>query len=229
MKYNGIAFASVASIVAAVISSTSLAQQISPPPVAAPPTTELPVDPAATAAAAQIISLPAATDVIVSLPELLTSKSAKAGNKFKFSTTVDVAKDGHVFIPRGTMGEGTVVFQKGAGSFGKSGKIEVEFNWLELDGKKIALTGKHRQEGKGNGGMAVGAVVAAGLIGGALVKGHAAEIMQGQELHAQTVDVLTYMPSVETSPVPATAVTSPVPAPPLATPPVPDKVPASSN
>jgi hypothetical protein len=229
VKYFNLAFAPIVSIVAAAICSTALAQQVSPPPVAvqsvpAPPA--MPVAPTATAAT-QTISLPAGTDITLSLAEALTSKAAKVGYKFKFTTTADVAKDGHVFIPRGTLGEGTVIFQKGAGSFGKSGKIELEFNQLMLESKPIALTGKHRQEGKSKGGMAAGAVVAAGLIGGALVKGSAAEITTSQELRAQTVDVLTHTVPVETTSTPSVATTQPVSTAPVAAPVVPESAPAN--
>ena len=116
----------------------------------------------------------------------------KKGKTFKIVTVSDVKQDGAVAIPAGTPGEGTVVFQKKSGSFGKSGKLEVTFDWLELNGQKIALIGRHRQEGKGNGGVATGAVLAGGIVGGFLIKGKSAAIEPNQKLKAKTANALTF-------------------------------------
>ncbi len=74
-------------------------------------------------------------------------------------------QDGFVMIPRGTVGEATISYRTGKGAFGKSAKMEIEFNWLDLNGRRIPLSGKFRQEGEGNTGAAVGAAVAVGPFG----------------------------------------------------------------
>jgi len=81
-------------------------------------------------------------------------------------------------IPRGTPGEATVTYRAGKGAFGNSAKMEIEFNLLELNGRRIPLSGKVRQECEGNSGAAVGAVVAVSVFG-AFVTGHSATITNG--------------------------------------------------
>ncbi|HWU03174.1 MAG TPA: hypothetical protein VN222_10580 [Novosphingobium sp.] len=162
----------------------------------------------------QALVLPPNTELVVTPNDSLTTKSAKVGDKFKLSTVFDVMQNGVVLIPRGTMGEGTVMYRTGTGAFGKSGKMEVAFNTLTLNGRQIPLTGKHRQEGEGNTGAAVGAVVAVGVLG-AFVKGHSAAIPNGQQMRAYTAEPLTFnVPAnaarVTTGTLAAVTVASPV-------------------
>jgi hypothetical protein len=68
--------------------------------------------------------------------------------------------------------------------FGKSGKLEVELRQVDLNGQRIPLNGKYRQEGEGNTTAAVGAVfLAAGLM---FVTGKSAVIPRGRELSGYT-------------------------------------------
>ena len=173
--------------------SVALAQPVTAPaptaataaPVAAPA-------PAAPAAPAVLkITLPAESAIKVTILETISSKKGKLGDKFPIVTLEDVSQDGTVIIPKDTKGEGSVSFRGGTGSFGKSGKLEITFESLMLNGQKIALTGKARDEGKGNGGAATGAVLAAGLVGGLFVQGHSAKIEKGEVMTARTVDPIT--------------------------------------
>lgn len=131
------------------------------------------------------------TDVTVTPNDTINTKSARVGDKIPLSTMYDVMQDGFVVIPRGTRGEGTITYRTGKGAFGKSGKMEISFDWLDVGGHRIPLTGKHREEGEGNTGAAVGAVVAVGIFGG-FVTGHSATITNGQSYHAHTVDPVTF-------------------------------------
>ncbi|MDP9057371.1 MAG: hypothetical protein M3N34_08660 [Pseudomonadota bacterium] len=142
------------------------------------------------------------TEISVTPNDTLSSKSIKVGDKFRISTVFDVMQDGFVMIPRGTYGEGTVSYRTGKGAFGKSAKFEVTFDWLDLNGRHIPLTGKYRAEGEGNTGAAVGAVVAVGVFG-AFVTGHSATITNGQQLRAYTAEPLAFN-------VPGAAVATPM-------------------
>lgn len=146
---------------------------------------------APSAAPMRALTLAPNTEIVVTPNDDLTTKSMREGAKFDMTTVLDVMQDGVVVIPRGTPGQGTVVYRTGTGAFGKSGKMEVEFNWLDLNGQRIPLAGKFRQEGEGNTGAAVGAVVAVGVFG-AFVKGHSAKIVNGQQLRAHTLSALSF-------------------------------------
>lgn len=134
------------------------------------------------------------TEVVVTPNDTVTTKGKKVKEGFKFtiSTVFDVMQDGYVVIPKGTRGEGTVTWMTNKGAFGKSGKMEVSFDWLELGGRRVALTGTHRQEGEGNTGATVGTAVAAGVFA-AFVTGRSASIANGQQLRARTAEPLTFM------------------------------------
>ncbi|OYW16048.1 MAG: hypothetical protein B7Z39_02935 [Novosphingobium sp. 12-64-8] len=150
------------------------------------------VVPAAVPAMRKVVLSPN-TEVVVTPNDTLTTKgkALKTGSKFKMATVLDVMQDGYVMIPKGTVGEGTVTWMTNKGSFGKSGKMEVSFDWLDLSGRRIPLTGNFRQEGEGNTGATVGAVVAVGVFS-AFVTGRSATIANGLQLRARTVEPLTF-------------------------------------
>lgn len=203
---------------ALVCASPSVAQDAAP--VAAP----IVAKPVSAAPAAGTF-LPANTRVVLAMNEELTSKRVEEGHKFALTVTHDVTLQGFVVIPRGTPAFGEVVWRTGKGAFGKSGKMEVELRYIDLNGRRIPITGKYRQEGEGNTVATVGAVVAVGVFG-AFVTGKSARIPQGRELPAFTAEALPV--SFEgATPAPVAAVaTIAAPAPTVATVSVPQSAPA---
>jgi hypothetical protein len=133
--------------------------------------------------------VPANTELALIMNQELSSKSARVGDKFMLSLATDVRLGDYIVIPRGTPAFGEVVWRTGKGAFGKSAKMEVEMRYLDLNGRRVPLSGKYRQEGEGNTGATVGAVVAVGVFGG-FVTGKSAVIKQGRELKAYTMESL---------------------------------------
>ena len=166
-----------------------------------------PVPQVAPVAQPQLV-LPMNTEIAVTPNDNLTTKGAKEGDTFLMSTVFDVMYNGYVVIPRGTPGQGHISWRTGKGAFGKSAKMELTFDWLDLAGRRIALTGKHRQEGQGNTGAAVGAVVAAGVFG-AFVTGRSAKVPRGMQLSARTGEALPIIVPTGAVPTP-TATVAPV-------------------
>jgi hypothetical protein len=172
---------SLAAVAAALIAVPGLAlAQDSNAAAAAPPAAEAPAG----------LQLAANTPITLSMNNELTSKHAREGDTFPLTVVQDVAVDGHVVIPRGTRAVGEVIWRTGRGAFGKSGKMEVAFRYLDLGGRRIPLEGVYRQEGEGNTAATVGAVLGAGIVGGLVVTGHSAVIPQGRELQARTIDAI---------------------------------------
>lgn len=130
--------------------------------------------------------LPTNTEIVVKLNSELNSKKARPGDTFVASVASDVMLGNMVVIPRGTPANGVITYRTGKGSFGKSAKMNYEIRSIELNGQRIPVTGQYRQEGSGNTGAAVGAVAAAGLIGGLFVTGRSAVIPAGHELKVHT-------------------------------------------
>ena len=164
-------------------------------PLARPPASAEVQSPTAAAAPSQTptktIALPANTEVVLRLADELTSKGNqnKVGSMFRLTVAYDVKVGGITVIPSGTPATGEVTYRTGKGMFGKSGKLEVELRQIDLDGQRIPINGKYRQEGEGNTTAAVGAVfLAAGLM---FVTGKSAIIPRGRELSAYTSQTTT--------------------------------------
>ena len=179
----------------AASAETTAAPMTAAPAVAAPMTAAVPATPAPTLAIVTPgsgLTLPAYTDIVLTPDAEANSKTLREGDAVPMRTLFDVMHNGVVVIPKGTRGLGTVTWRTGKGAFGKSAKMEITFNELTLaNGHRLALSGKHRQEGQGNTGAAVGAAIAVGVFG-AFVTGKSAIIPNGQHLTARTADALSY-------------------------------------
>lgn len=133
--------------------------------------------------------LPSNTEVLVSTNSEINSKKVREGDKFVLSVAQDVMLGNYIVIPRGTPAHGVVTYRTGKGAFGKSAKMEIEVRSLDLNGRSVPLVGHFRQEGRGNTGATVGAVVAVGVFS-AFVTGRSAVIEQGREFRVYTREPL---------------------------------------
>ncbi len=122
-----------------------------------------------------------------------------AGDSFTMTVINDVTADGVVIIPQGSIGHGEVIYVTGKGSFGKSGKIEIKMNHVEVGDQQYPLTGTYLQKGKGRGGAAVAGTVIAGVLAGVFIKGSEADIPLGAEIAFRTAEDITTEGPVETS------------------------------
>jgi hypothetical protein len=96
------------------------------------------------------IVLPTDTLIRVAPVEEITSKKMREGTTRDFRVAEEVRRDGVTIIPLNTPVVGTVTWRTGKGIFGKSAKFEITFTSIDLNGQTYELTGKHRQEGRGN-------------------------------------------------------------------------------
>jgi hypothetical protein len=156
------------------------------------------------AAAPQLV-LPANTEIAVTPNDNLTSKGMKEGDTFLMSTVFDVMYNGYVIIPKGTPGQGHLSYRTGKGAFGKSAKMELSFDWLDLNGRRITLTGKHRQEGEGNTGATV-AAVATVWVAAPFITGKSAKVPHGMQLSARTAEALPIIVPAGAVPVPTAGI-----------------------
>ena len=133
--------------------------------------------PAASFAAAL---LPSNTIVPVTTIADISSKGMKVGDTEALQVASDVLQDGVVVIPRGSPVKATVSWHTGKAVGGKSAKFELTFNTVSVRGHDYALTGKHRQEGKGN--------TVAALLGSMVISGHSATMTTGQVINAVSAE-----------------------------------------
>lgn len=134
-------------------------------------------------AAANVASLPANTEVYLSLNEELSTKGnwMDVGHTFGLTVVNDVMLGEYVVIPKGSRATGAVTWMTDKGMFGKSGKFEIEISSVEVNGRRIPLEGTFRQEGEGNTVATIGAVVVAPVVG-FFVTGKSGRMARGTEL-----------------------------------------------
>lgn len=186
----------VAALLASALITTPVLAQNAAPVATAPQTQPAVVtvqtgaETAIAAPAMREVMLPSNSEVVLALNGELSSKTNRVGDKFSLTVSKDVMVDNQVVIPRGTRAIGQVTWRTGTGGFGKSGKMEVAFRYLEMNNLKIPVEGSFRQDGEGNTAAAVGAVLAAGVIGGLIVKGKSARVPEGREFSVRTVEAL---------------------------------------
>jgi len=134
--------------------------------------------------------LPSNTDVWVTLDRKLDSHHVKVGDPLTFKVARDVMLGNYIVIPRGTPASGRITLRSGRGAFGKSAKLEFDVDTINLNGHPIPVSGHFRLAGEGNTGATIGAVAAAGVIGGLFVKGRSAVADEGSEWKVATKEPL---------------------------------------
>lgn len=127
----------------------------------------------------------------------LSSGKNRAGDPVEFQVVDNVYVDGMLVIPAGSRATGEVTKAASSKSFGKNGKLEMDFKTVDgFDGTPIALVmgDKAKDENK-NMAYAAGASVTGaillgpiGLVGGAFVKGKQIEIPIGTKMFLEVKD-----------------------------------------
>ena len=163
------------------------------------------------------VRLPAGTRVPLRMTQTVTTKgdSWKEGDQFNLAVASDVLLGDYTVIPAGTKAIGRIKWLTSRGAFGKSGKMDIELEYLEMAGRRINLDGTFRQEGSGATLATVGGVLAAGIFAG-FITGKSGTIPEGRELTATLEsDLPVVLPagaSLEARPVQATTVPAAAPA-----------------
>ena len=124
------------------------------------------------------VVLPMDTLVTVAAVEEISSKHVREGDVKMLQIASEVSQNGVVVIPRGAPVKATVSWRTGRGIVGKSGKFELTFNSVTVNGVEYALKGKHRQEGRGN--------TTGALLGASFISGRSGVIESGQVMNAFT-------------------------------------------
>jgi hypothetical protein len=139
--------------------------------------------------------LPANSEVLLKMNQEVTTKGRgwNEGDTFLLSVVHDVVHDGFVVIPANSRAVGRITWLTNKGAFGKSGKMEIELDYVEVDGRRVPLIGQYRQEGEGNTVATIGGVVAAGVFA-AFITGRSGTIPQGRELMARTREPVLFEP-----------------------------------
>jgi hypothetical protein len=135
---------------------------------------------ASTMASSGPVMVRAGTMLAVTPMTEIASSKVKVGDTFEFTVVNDVVENGVVAVPRGAKALGIIKWKTGKAIGGKSGKFEIQFKQLTVNGKTVPLSGVHRQEGKGN---TVGA-----LFGSMWISGRSAIMTPGQIVNAMVAE-----------------------------------------
>lgn len=137
--------------------------------------------------------------------ETITTKSKRfrEGDTFELSVVNDVTLGEYVVIPKGSRAIGWISWLTSKAVFGKSGKMEIKIEYVEVGNKRVPLIGRHRQDGKGNTVATVGMIGVFGVSGGLFITGKSGTILTGTQLMARTKEDL---PVTFSSPLPLTNV-----------------------
>ncbi|MXO86489.1 hypothetical protein GRI38_10680 [Altererythrobacter aurantiacus] len=135
--------------------------------------------------------LPASTELTLRMDQEVTTKGRtwKEGDTFHLTNVADVIVDGYVAIPQGARATGRITWLTSRGAFGKSGKMDIAIEHIEVNGKRIPLEGTFRQEGEGATLATIGGVIVAGVFAG-FITGRSGRIPHGRELKAFTKEPL---------------------------------------
>lgn len=105
------------------------------------------------------------TPVKLRLQNNLSSANAKVGDNVSFDVVEEVKVDGIVTIPKGAMAIGTVTVASRKKSMGRTGKLEMNIDYVRLaDNEKAALRGTQGGNGGGHVGAMTGAMVATAVV-----------------------------------------------------------------
>ena len=128
--------------------------------------------------------MPAGTMLVVTPAQEISSKRVEEGQRVMFRVVNDVVEAGRVVIRRGSPVYATVAWKTGRAIGGKSGKFELRFDTVKVNGQDYNLTGQFRQEGRGN---TVGA-----LLGSMWISGRSAVMMPGDMVNVFTDEPVIY-------------------------------------
>ncbi|MGC1385115.1 MAG: hypothetical protein WA823_15155, partial [Candidatus Acidiferrales bacterium] len=142
-------------------SSAANAPQPAPAPVAPPPPPP--------------VTIPAGTQLTISLGDTIDTKVANTGDKFSATLAAPITVGGALILPTGTRVSGTVVQSQSAGKVKGNAVLALSLDTLRLNGNPYSIqTSEFEDAGKGRGkrtAVGAGGGAAFGAIVGALAGG----------------------------------------------------------
>lgn len=167
------------------------------PPPAAPAEAAAP-EAASPAPPPAVPTAPAGTVVLIQVTQAISSKTAKAGDKFTLQLAAPIVADGQVLVPAGVSGMGEVISASPAAKMGRAGELVLAARYLDADGRRIGLkafkvggTGQSESEG-----LFIASMVAPlpGLIIGLNTSGGEMEVPVGMAANAKLSADVTAAP-----------------------------------
>ena len=136
-----------------------------------------------------LLRVPQYSEVVLALDEPLSSETVAAGEVVTFRVPDELTVDGTVWLPAGTVVEGTVTWVQPSGRGGKAGNIRIDVTSVPAtDGTVVPVLGQIVTSAKrNNAGVMFGAI-------GALAKGDELALAQGETFSFYTRDEVWVRP-----------------------------------
>ncbi|MFN9429095.1 MAG: hypothetical protein ACK6DX_03005 [Acidobacteriota bacterium] len=138
--------------------------------------------------------LPEGSKIRLRSDTLITSSTAQSGQRVSFTVAEDVEVDNKVFIERGAVAVGTITRAEHKKSFGRSGKIDFNLEYVKsTNGERVPLRAITQRIGGKSKSLTTKALLAGGIlifppaaIGGFFIKGSDIIINPGQQFDTFT-------------------------------------------
>ncbi|MEO9133129.1 MAG: hypothetical protein ABI240_18225 [Sphingomonas sp.] len=164
--------------IAALMSTPLSAQSVTAP------------EPAA-ASDAGLLSLNVGVPIDLVVSKEVNSSTDREGDPIALTVMKDIQIGTTTVIPRGTPAVGEITWRTGKGAFGKSGKMEFVLSYIDLNGRRIPISGEYRQEGEGNTIATGVGIIAVGVFAG-FITGKRARVPTGRELLGQIAEPVQF-------------------------------------
>lgn len=145
----------------------------------------------ASRAVAHTATIPEGTEFYVVTTQGLSSKTAGQGDRVGLKVDENVQVDGVTLIAKGTPVRATVAEAKGAGMFGRAGKLNLQIeSTTTVDGQRVPLRGNRMMAGKGRTGTMVALTALVSPVG-VFLKGKNASYPEGTRVTVFTDETVT--------------------------------------
>lgn len=141
---------------------------------------------------AEILQIPAGTQVVLKVESPVSSKTAAKGEAFDFSLAEDIVVGGVIVIPIGTKGKGQVVHAERKGFGGRAGELILAARYLDTETGQLKLRGFSVSKTGANNTAEALLIPLAGVF----ITGTSAEVEVGQLGIAKTKEVFEVKPTL---------------------------------
>ena len=147
----------------------------------------------------QKVTLPKDTVIKIEFTEEMSTKTSRKDDKVNFKVADNYYMNDVLVIPKGAKGVGTIAKVVQPSSFGKDGRIDINFSHVvAVDGTNVAvmvgdLAKQQATSIAGAAGATIGGMVILGpigAVGGAFVKGKSVTIPAGSATYVQTSEAV---------------------------------------
>lgn len=148
----------------------------------------------------QQVTLPKDSVIKIEFTQELGNKISKVGDEVGFKAADNLYVNDVLVLPKGATGVGKVKKVVQPGMFGKDGRVDVDFTYINgVDGTEIPvfvgeLAKQQAKSYAGAAGAAIGGMIILGpigAVGGAFVKGSSVVIPEGSVTYVQTMEDTT--------------------------------------